>query len=189
MRNLAAAFPETTIVVDHVGGPLRIGRHASQRDEAFKVWAAGIKCLAALPNVVIKLGGLGMHIFGFELGHAPLPPSSELLARLWRPYIETCIDAFGPQRCMFESNFPVDKAGYSYVNGWNAFKRLTAGFSADERADLFGGTVVGFYRLDLPEGPSEEPAASWLPPPHRPGPRFPGNGATRPAKVPPEKIE
>ena len=152
LADLAAAFPETTIVVDHVGGPLRIGCYASQRNEAFNVWAAGIKRLAAFPNVVIKLGGLGMHIFGFELDHVPLPPSSELLARLWRPYIETCIDAFGPKRCMFESNFPVDKAAYSYVNGWNTFKRLTAGFSADERADLFSGTARRVYRLDLSGG-------------------------------------
>jgi L-fuconolactonase len=148
LADLAAAFPETTIVVDHLGGPLRIGRYASQRDEAFKVWAAGIKRLAGFPNVVIKLGGLGMHVFGFELDHAPLPPGSELLARLWRPYIETCIDAFGPKRCMFESNFPVDKAAYGYVNGWNAFKRLTAGFSADEKAELFSGTARRVYRLD-----------------------------------------
>ena len=157
LADLAGAFPETTIVVDHLGGPVRIGRHASHRDEAFKLWSAGIKRLAGFPNVAIKLGGLGMHIYGFEFERAPLPPGSELLASAWHPYIETCIDAFGPKRCMFESNFPVDKAAYSYVNGWNAFKRLTTAFSADERKDLFSGTARRIYRLDL----SDERRALW----------------------------
>jgi L-fuconolactonase len=150
LADLAGAFPETSIVLVHQGGPIRIGRYASQRDEAFADWAAGIRRVAAFPNVVVKLGGLGMRVFGFELYNASMPPSSELLARLWRPYIETCIDAFGPRRCMFESNFPVDKASYSYGTLWNAFKRLTAGLTAEERADLFSGTAQRVYRLSSP---------------------------------------
>jgi L-fuconolactonase len=149
LADLARAFPETTIVVDHLGGPIRIGRYAARRDEGFKDWADGIKQVAACPNVVMKLGGLGMRYFAYDTHEAPLPPGSEYLARLWRPYIETCIDAFGPGRCIFQSNFPVDKASYSYRTGWNAFKRLTAGFSADEKADMFCETARRVYRLAL----------------------------------------
>jgi predicted TIM-barrel fold metal-dependent hydrolase len=97
--------------------------------------------------VVAKLGGLGMRLFGFGFHEAPTPPDSEQLARAWRPYVETCIDAFGPARCMFESNFPVDQLSCSYVALWNAFKRISAGMSADERAALFSGTASRVYRL------------------------------------------
>ena len=102
----------------------------------------------ALPNVHVKLGGLGMRLFGFDVHAGELPPSSEELATLWRPYIETCIEAFGAERSMFESNFPVDKGGGSYHVFWNAFKRIVAGASAAEKAALFSGTASRFYRLD-----------------------------------------
>ncbi len=123
LTDLARAFPATTIVLNHCGGVLGIGAYAGRRDEIFAHWAKAIRRLAECPNVVVKLGGLGMRIngFGFEAGASP--PSSEDLARAWRPYIETCIDAFGPARCMFESNFPVDKGSYGYGTVWNAFKR------------------------------------------------------------------
>jgi predicted TIM-barrel fold metal-dependent hydrolase len=103
--------------------------------------------LARLPNVHVKLGGLGMRINGFAFESGQVPPSSEQLAAAWRPWIETCIEAFGAQRCMFESNFPVDKGSYDYVTGWNAFKRLTSGCSATERQLLFEGTASRVYRL------------------------------------------
>ena len=144
---LARAFPETQIVLDHIGGPIGLGRYAGKRDEAFAEWSGRIRQLAACPNVHVKLGGLGMRMFGFTHHTGELPPSSEELAAAWRPYIETCIAAFGPERAMFESNFPVDKGSCSYHVLWNAFKRIAAGCSAVEKAALFFGTAAQFYRL------------------------------------------
>ncbi len=143
----ARSCPDTSIVIDHCGGPLGYGIYAGRRDEVFPGWASSIRDLAQCPNVFVKLGGLGMRINGFGFEEAVEPPTSEQLAAAWRPYIETCIEAFGPERCMFESNFPVDKGSYSYPVFWNACKRLAAGFSADEKADLFAGTARRFYKL------------------------------------------
>src|SRR4051794_2259697 len=145
--DLARAFPETPIVLDHVGGPIGIGPYAGKRDEVFAEWKRSIADLARCPNVHVKLGGLGMRLFGFDVHTGELPPSSEQLAKLWRPYIETCIEAFGPERSMFESNFPVDKGSGSYHVFWNAFKRIAAGCSAAEKTALFSGTASKFYRL------------------------------------------
>lgn len=144
----AKAFPQTTFVVDHCGGIVRIGAYQGRDEEVFACWSASMRRLARLPNVHVKLGGLGMRIngFGFDTLHAP--PSSERLAQDWKPWIETCIEAFGADRCMFESNFPVDKGSYSFAVGWNAFKRLTAACSAAERQALFEGTARRVYRLD-----------------------------------------
>jgi predicted TIM-barrel fold metal-dependent hydrolase len=147
--DLARAFPQTPIVLNHVGGPIGLGRYKGKRDAVFADWSARIRELAACPNVHVKLGGLGMRVFGFDIHEGELPPSSEQLAGLWRPYIETCIAAFGPHRAMFESNFPVDKGSYGYGVFWNACKRLAAGMSASEKADLFCRTASRFYRLGL----------------------------------------
>jgi L-fuconolactonase len=146
--DLARAFPETPIVLDHVGGPIGLGPYAGKRDEVFAEWKRSIAELAGCPNVHVKLGGLGMRLFGFDLHEGELPPSSEELARAWRPYVETCIAAFGASRCMFESNFPVDKGSGSYHVFWNAFKRIAGGGSAAEKTALFAGTASRFYRLD-----------------------------------------
>jgi predicted TIM-barrel fold metal-dependent hydrolase len=145
--DLARAFPQTQIVLDHVGGPIGLGPYAGKRDEVFAEWRGRIRELAACPNVHIKLGGLGMRMFGFDLHTGELPPSSQELASAWQPYIETCIAAFGPERAMFESNFPVDKGSCSYAALWNAFKHIAAGCSAAEKAALFAGTATKFYRL------------------------------------------
>lgn len=147
--DLARAFPATPIVMNHVGGPIGLGRYKGKRDEVFADWSARIRELAACPNVHVKLGGLGMKMFGFDFHEGELPPSSEQLAAAWRPYVETCIDAFGPSRAMFESNFPVDKGSYGYGVFWNACKRLAQGASAAEKADLFHDTASRFYRLGL----------------------------------------
>ncbi len=144
----AQAFPDTSIVVDHCGGVVRTGAYADRRDEVFARWSASMRELARLPNVCVKLGGLGMRINGFGFDAGQTPPSSQQLAHAWKPWIEHCIEAFGAARCMFESNFPVDKGSYSYAVGWNAFKRLTAGCSPDERLSLFQGTAARVYRLD-----------------------------------------
>lgn len=147
LGDLARRFPATQIVLDHVGGPIGLGRYAGRRDEVFAEWRGRIRDLAQCPNVHIKLGGLGMRMFGFDVHTRDAPPSSEELAAAWRPYIETCIEAFGPTRAMFESNFPVDKGSCSYHVLWNAFKRIAAQYSAAEKAALFAGTATKFYRL------------------------------------------
>ena len=145
--DLARAYPATPIVLDHVGGAIGLGRYAGKRDAMFAEWSARIRELAACPNVHVKLGGLGMRMFGFGFHTADLPPSSEELAAAWRPYVETCIAAFGADRAMFESNFPVDKGSCGYAALWNAFKRIAAGCSATEKRALFSGTATKFYRL------------------------------------------
>jgi predicted TIM-barrel fold metal-dependent hydrolase len=145
--DLARAFPETTIVLDHVGGPLGCGPYAGRRDDVFATWKDSVRRLADCPNVVVKLGGLGMRIGPFDFHRREKPPTSADLAAAWRPYIEACITAFGADRCMFESNFPVDKVTCSYGVLWNAFKRLAAGSSARDKTALFGGTAKRVYRL------------------------------------------
>ena len=147
--DLARAFPGTQICVDHVGGPIGLGRYKGKRDAVFVEWSQSIRELAACPNVHVKLGGMGMPMFGFDFVLGEIAPSSEQLAAAWRPYVETCIEAFGPKRAMFESNFPVDKVSYGYGVYWNACKRLAKGMSAAEKADLFHGTASRFYRLGL----------------------------------------
>ena len=116
----------------------------------FAVWLPAIRELATCPNVHVKLGGLAMAVNGYDFHEQVLPPSSGELANAWRPWIESCIEAFGAQRCMFESNFPVDKGSYSYGVFWNACKRLADGASAGEKADLFARSAARFYRLDVP---------------------------------------
>jgi predicted TIM-barrel fold metal-dependent hydrolase len=147
--DLARAFPSTTIVLDHVGTPLGIGRYQGKREERFATWAQNIKTLAACPNVHVKLGGLPMPFTGWRARMKGRDEASETLAAQWKPYIETCVEAFGPNRAMFESNFPVDRFGATYAALWNAFKRLARNFTADEKAALFSGTAKKVYRVNL----------------------------------------
>jgi L-fuconolactonase len=144
---LARAFPETPIVLNHCGGVLGIGRYAGNRHEVFGAWSAELDELATCPNVMVKLGGLGMRLSGFNFETKVRAPSSDELAEAWRPYMERCIEAFGSSRCMFESNFPIDKGSYSYGVGWNAMKRIASGASREEKADLFWRSAARFYRL------------------------------------------
>lgn len=148
--DLAQAFPDTTIVLDHVGGPLGIGPYVGKRDSVFADWRTSILELARCHNVHVKLGGLGMHTIGFDFHARARPPTSEQLAQAWQPYIDTCIAAFGAERSMFESNFPVDKGSCSYQVLWNAFKRIASGFSDSEKTALFSGTANQVYRLGVP---------------------------------------
>jgi predicted TIM-barrel fold metal-dependent hydrolase len=106
-----------------------------------------MKDLVACKNISIKIGGMGMRLFGFDLASRDTPPSSSQLAQLWKPYVETVIEMFGAKRCMFESNFCVDKGTASYVNLWNAFKRLTQNFSPIEKSQLYSETAKRVYRL------------------------------------------
>lgn len=149
LAQLARACPDTRIVLNHVGTPVGIGAYAGKRAEVFPVWAASIKALAALPNVFIKVGGFGMSTFNLGFIEAAQRPSSEMVAAVARPYAETCIEAFGTSRCMFESNYPNDKPAFSYAVFWNACKRLAQGASESEKRDLFSGTAALFYRLNI----------------------------------------
>jgi L-fuconolactonase len=147
VTDLARAFPDTTIVLDHVGTPLGRASFAGRLNERFPIWRENIHELAKSPNVAVKLGGLAMAFCNFPSFLAEPRAPSEQLAREWAPYIETCIAAFGPERCMFESNFPVDMGSCTYPVLWNAFKRIAAGYSADEKTALFSGTATKVYRL------------------------------------------
>lgn len=147
--DLARAFPDVAMVVDHVGTPLGLGHYAGHRDDRYAAWKASIAALAACPNVMMKLGGLAMPFVGFAGMGPDVRPSSQALADLWRPYIEPCIEAFGAERCMFESNFPVDRWGADYPTLWNAFKRITAGASAAEKAALYAASATKYYRLEI----------------------------------------
>lgn len=147
VRDLARAFPETTIILDHFGGPAGVGPYAGRRAEVFADWKASLRELATCANVFIKMGGLAMRISGFDFPDHDLPPTSETLAAAFRPYIETAIELFGPWRCMFESNFPIDKGGCSYPVLWNAFKRVAAHCSSDEKHALFFGSAAAAYRI------------------------------------------
>ena len=145
---LARSFPETPIVLNHCGGIIGVGIYAENRMEIFSKWRQAMAELAACPNVFVKIGGLGMAISGFGFERSEAGPSSAELGAAWQPWIHTCIDLFGVNRCMFESNFPADKPSYSYAAGWNAMKKLAAGLTAEERHALFYGSASQFYRLD-----------------------------------------
>jgi len=145
---LAEAVPELTIVVDHCGGPLGVGPHDRFDPESFRAWRDALVGVAALPNTRIKIGGFGLGVFGWRYADEALPPQSDTLAEDWRPWIETCLDLFGPDRAMFESNFPVDKGQVGYRTLWNAFKRLAAPLSPHERDALFWRTAAHTYRID-----------------------------------------
>ncbi len=144
---LARAFPETPIILNHIGGPLGIGPYAGKRLEVFDAWKQGIQSLSECPNVAVKLGGMGMPRTGFGWNEMPKPPTSAELAKNMAPYYLWCIDKFETKRCMFESNFPVDKISYSYTTIWNTFKKITKDFSPTERVDLFHDTAARVYKL------------------------------------------
>jgi len=146
LSELAAAFPRTTIILDHLGSPLDFGPYATREAEVFAQWKEAIIELSRRPNVMLKLGGLGSDL-SVSLGTRRGNGSSPALAAKWRPYIETAIDRFGVDRCMFESNFPPDSAACTYGALWNAFKLIVAGYSEAEKSALFSGTAARIYRL------------------------------------------
>ena len=148
LTDLARAFPETTIMLNHVGGPIGIGPYADGREDVFAVWRQNIRELARCGNVAVKLGGLTMTMAGFAWHKRDRPAGSTELAEGMSPYYHACIDDFGPERCMFESNFPVDGTGTTYTVLWNAFKQMTRDFSPHERRALFHDTAARIYGLD-----------------------------------------
>jgi predicted TIM-barrel fold metal-dependent hydrolase len=148
VTDLARAFPETTIVLNHFGGPLGIGPYAGRRAEILETWKRDLAELAACPNVVAKLGGLLMPVNGFDFHRAERPPTSDAVVAATGDWYRHAIDCFGPERCLFESNFPVDKASVAYGVLWNAFKKLVADASDAEKDALFHDTAARVYRLD-----------------------------------------
>ena len=147
VADFARAVPDLTIVLNHVGGLMRTGPYASNPEETMANWRSGIAAAASAPNVVLKLGGVGMPRTGFDWHQRSTPVGSEEVAASIDPIVRYCIEQFGPNRCMFESNFPVDKESFSYHVMWNAFKRMSADFSPSERADMFHGCAARAYRL------------------------------------------
>ena len=146
---LAKAYPDMPIVLNHCGGILGVGRYSGQQEQVYATWAAAMSELARCPNVMVKLGGLGMQMAGFGFENDDAPPSSDRLADQWRPWVEHCAETFGTARVMFESNFPVDKGSYSYGIGLNAMKKIFRHCSEGEKADVFWRTASRFYRLPM----------------------------------------
>lgn len=144
---LADAFPNTPIVLDHLGAPMGVAEWRAKRGEVLADWERDLHSLATRPNVRVKVGGMGMTVFGLGFEHSDRPPTADELAQAWQPFIDICIDAFGTQRCMFESNFPPDQQSCSYAELWNAFKLATRSRSLTERRDLFYRTACETYRL------------------------------------------
>ncbi|MFT4792394.1 MAG: putative TIM-barrel fold metal-dependent hydrolase [Paracoccaceae bacterium] len=149
VTDLARAFPDTSIILDHVGTPLNIGAYEGRLEERFPIWQAAIRDLAACENVTVKLGGLAMPFCNLPGFLSEPRLGSEALAAAWRPYVDTCIEAFGVDRCMFESNFPVDLGSCDYATLWNALKRIASGASADEKTALFSGTAGRVYKIAI----------------------------------------
>ncbi len=149
LADFAKAVPDLTIILNHIGGLLRVGPYANREAEIWETWRRGIEAAAACPNVVIKLGGIGMPRTGFDWHTRETSIGSEELAASMAPWMAHCIEQFGPSRCMFESNFPVDKVSYSYNIMYNAFKRLSKGYSASERAAMFHDTATRVYRVEV----------------------------------------
>jgi predicted TIM-barrel fold metal-dependent hydrolase len=149
VTELARLYPDANIVLCHMGGVLGYGRWAGRKDEIFGQWKAGMTELAKCPNVSVKIGGLMMRLGAIDYLHLDKPPTSQQLADAWRPYAGTCLELFGADRCMVESNFPVEKMGIGYAGLFNALKRIASGASADEKQALFSGTAKRVYRLAI----------------------------------------
>lgn len=147
LTDLAKAFPDTTIIFNHLGTPIGVGSYVGRRKEVFTAWKLSVAKLAECPNVVAKLGGLQMNVNGYDWHKRDKPPTSDQLLETNRDWYNYTIDQFGPERCMFESNFPVDKLSCSYTVLWNQFKKLTKNFSKDERVSMFHDTAMRVYRL------------------------------------------
>jgi predicted TIM-barrel fold metal-dependent hydrolase len=147
LADLARAHPEVTIIADHLGGPLGIGPYAARHEDALRDWRSFMEGLSTCSNVFVKLGGIGMPSLGQQWHEHAVGATSEEIARSWGQEIRWCIEQFGVDRCMFESNFPVDSVSFGYPVVWNAFKRITADASKSEKAALFHDTATRVYRI------------------------------------------
>ncbi|MCI0829708.1 MAG: amidohydrolase family protein [Chloroflexi bacterium] len=148
IADFARAVPDLPVIVNHIGGVSRVGIYANKDDEIIPHWREGIAAVAACPNVTMKLGGMGMPRFGYGWHSRGVPIGSEELAEAMAPWMNHCIEQFGPDRCMFESNFPPDKVSFSYNVMYNAFKILSKDYSDTERAAMFHDTAARVYGID-----------------------------------------
>ena len=149
LADFARDLPDLTIIVNHIGGLLRLGPYANRDEEVIPIWRSGIAAVASCPNIYMKLGGMGETRSGFDWHSRTKPIGSEELANSIAPFMTYCIEQFGPQRCMFESNFPADKISFSYNVMYNTFKRVSRAYSATERAAMFHDTAARVYRIDV----------------------------------------
>ena len=149
VAEFARAVPDLTIVSNHICGLMRVGAYGDRDDEVIPAWREGVATLAQCPNVVVKLGGVGQPRYGFDWHLRETPIGSEELAEAMAPLMTYCIEWFGPDRAMFESNFPPDKVSYSYNVMYNAFKHMTSGYSASERAAMFHDNAARVYSIDV----------------------------------------
>jgi predicted TIM-barrel fold metal-dependent hydrolase len=150
LADLASAIPDLTIILNHIGGLLRTGPYLGKDAETISTWKEGIAAVAACPNIIVKLGGMGMPMMGFDWHAREVPIGSDELATEMEPFISYCIDHFGPDRCMFESNFPVDKVSFSYQVMYNAFKKITSDFDQSAIKSMFHDTAARVYKLSTP---------------------------------------
>ena len=149
LADFARAVPDLSIILNHIGGLMRVGPYGNNDDEVLATWRSGIAEVAECPNVSVKLGGVGMPRTGFDWHEREVPIGSEELADSMAPFMSYCIEQFGPDRGMFESNFPVDKVAYSYNVMYNAFKRLSKDYTDSERAAMFHDTATRVYRVEV----------------------------------------
>ncbi len=149
IRELAGDFPDTTFILEHLGMAIAMAEDGQDRAGVFQSWRENLRDVAARPNVMCKIGGLGLPYWGFGFSSRPVRPGYAELASAWRPYVETGIEVFGPERCMMESNFPVDGRSCDFAALWNAMKHIVKDYSPTEKASLFSGTAARVYRLNI----------------------------------------
>lgn len=150
IEDLAMAYPQTAIVLNHMGLATATGLDAGGRAEVFRDWREKLRSLGRHPNVFCKIGGLGTTYWGFGFNETAEPTGYLALSEAWRPYVETAIEVFGAGRCMTESNYPADGRSCGFVPVWNALKHIVSGCSSDEKAALFYGTAAAVYRIPGP---------------------------------------
>ena len=147
MEKIARALPDLTIILNHIGGPIHIGEYEGKQAATHREWRSAMMRLSRIPNINVKLGGLGMAVNGAKFHNSKFPPNSVQLSDIWKPWIYETIDMFGFDRCMFESNFPVDKGSCSYGALWNAFKIIAKDMSDDEINKLFSKNAAKIYKI------------------------------------------
>ena len=147
MEKIARALPDLTIILNHIGGPIHLGEYEGKQAATHREWRSAMMRLSRIPNINVKLGGLGMAVNGAKFHNSKFPPNSVQLSDVWKPWIYETIDMFGFDRCMFESNFPVDKGSCSYGALWNAFKIIAKDMSDDEINKLFSKNAAKIYKI------------------------------------------
>ena len=147
MEKVARALPNLNIILNHVGGPIHLGEYEGRQALTHREWRTAMMRLSRLPNINVKLGGLGMAVNGAKFHEEPSPPTSVQLSEAWKPWIYETINMFSINRCMFESNFPVDKQSISYHVLWNFFKKISENFSEDEKKSMFYDCAKKAYSI------------------------------------------